>query len=82
MLYLYLFYVVQESLVYLREKQYEISGEGSCYMFRLDLQRIVDATGIGCMARFMNHCCQPNAYAKVITVDTENTGQIHAAFNG
>ena len=54
-----------------REKEYEISGEGSCYMFRLDLQRIVDATTIGCMARFMNHCCQPNAYAKVISVDTE-----------
>jgi histone-lysine N-methyltransferase SETD1 len=54
-----------------REKKYEISGEGSCYMFRLDLQRIVDATMIGCMARFMNHCCQPNAYAKVISVDTD-----------
>ena len=54
-----------------REKQYEVSGEGSCYMFRLDLQRVIDATVIGCMARFMNHCCQPNAYAKVITVDTE-----------
>merc|ERR1712137_1119969 len=53
-------------------KQDEISGEGSCYMFRLDMQRIVDATMIGCMARFMNHCCQPNAYAKVIHVDTEN----------
>jgi histone-lysine N-methyltransferase SETD1 len=51
-----------------REKAYEKSGEGSCYMFRLDLQRIVDATMIGCMARFMNHCCEPNAYAKVITV--------------
>jgi [histone H3]-lysine4 N-trimethyltransferase SETD1 len=23
------------------------------------------------MARFMNHCCQPNAYAKVIHVDTD-----------
>jgi len=22
-------------------------------------------------ARFMNHCCKPNAYAKVITVDTD-----------
>ena len=31
---------------------------------------IVDATMIGCMACFMNHCCQPNAYAKVINVDT------------
>jgi len=43
-------------------------------MFRLDLQRIVDATTIGCMARFMNHCCRNNAYAKVITVDTELGG--------
>lgn len=52
-----------------REREYEKSGIGSCYMFRLDLQRIVDATMIGCMARFMNHCCQPNAYAKVVNVD-------------
>ena len=52
-----------------REREYERTGIGSCYMFRLDLLRIVDATTIGCMARFMNHCCQPNAYAKVINVD-------------
>lgn len=32
-----------------REKAYETSGIGSCYMFRLDLQRIVDATRIGSM---------------------------------
>jgi SET domain-containing protein len=63
--------IVRQCVADKREKQYEISGEGSCYMFRLDLQRIVDATMIGCMARFMNHCCQPNAYAKVISVDTE-----------
>ena len=54
-----------------REKGYETSGIGSCYMFRLDMHRIVDATMIGCMARFMNHCCRPNAYAKVINVDTD-----------
>jgi hypothetical protein len=29
----------------------------NCYMFRLDMQRIVYATRIGCMARFLNHCC-------------------------
>ena len=40
-------------------------------MFWLDLQHIADTMTIGCMARFMNHCCQPNAYAKVINVDTE-----------
>eukprot|EP00980_Cylindrotheca_fusiformis_P028446 scaffold22599_cov139-Cylindrotheca_fusiformis.AAC.37 len=63
--------IIRQSVADKREKQYEISGEGSCYMFRLDMQRIVDATMIGCMARFMNHCCRPNAYAKVITVDTD-----------
>jgi len=54
-----------------REKMYEILGMGSCYMFRLDLHEIVDATKIGCMARFMNHCCAANAYANVISVNTE-----------
>ena len=52
-----------------REKKYEILGMGSCYIFRLDLHEIVDATNIGCMARFMNHCCcAANAYANVISV--------------
>ena len=63
--------VIQKRIADIREKQYEISGEGSCYMFRLDLHRIVDATMIGSMARFMNHSCSANAYAKIISVDTE-----------
>ena len=62
---------VRQCIADKRERGYETSGIGSCYMFRLDLQHIVDATTIGCMARFMNHSCQPNAYAKVINVDTE-----------
>lgn len=66
--------VVRQSVADKRERQYEISGEGSCYMFRLDMQRIVDATVIGSMARFMNHCCTPNAYAKVISVDSDSGG--------
>jgi hypothetical protein len=67
--------VIRQPVADIREKAYEISGEGSCYMFRLDAQRIVDATKIGCMARFMNHSCDPNAYARVISVDAEGTGQ-------
>lgn len=63
--------VVRRCIADKRERAYEKSGIGSCYMFRLDLQRIVDATTIGCMARFMNHCCQPNAYAKVHTVEDQ-----------
>lgn len=41
--------VVRQCIADKREKAYEQSGIGSCYMFRLDLQRIVDATTIGCM---------------------------------
>ena len=63
--------VLHKPVADIREKKYEISGEGSCYMFRLDLHRIVDATMIGSMARFMNHSCSSNAYARVISVDTE-----------
>jgi len=63
--------VIRKNVADKREKAYELSGEGSCYMFRLDLKRIVDATKIGCMARFMNHSCQPNAYAKIVSVDTD-----------
>lgn len=59
---------VRQCIADKRERFYEMSGIGSCYMFRIDFQRIVDATRIGCMARFMNHCCRPNAYAKVIMV--------------
>jgi F/Y-rich N-terminus/SET domain/PHD-like zinc-binding domain/F/Y rich C-terminus len=66
--------VIRQPVADKREKQYDVSGEGSCYMFRLDLNRIVDATMIGCMARFMNHACTPNAYAKIITVDTPEMG--------
>ena len=29
---------------------------GSCYLFRLDKDAIIDATRTGGMARFMNHC--------------------------
>ena len=63
--------VITQRIADKRERSYELSGEGSCYMFRLDLTRVVDATKIGCMARFMNHSCDSNAYAKCITVDTE-----------
>ena len=63
--------IIRQPVADIREKSYEISGEGSCYMFRLDMQRIVDATKTGGLARFMNHSCQPNAYAKIVWVDTE-----------
>ncbi len=35
----------------------------------MDKDNIIDATRIGGMARFINHCCTPNAYARVVAVD-------------
>jgi histone-lysine N-methyltransferase SETD1 len=43
---------------------------GSCYLFRLDKDAIIDATRRGGMARFINHSCVPNAYARVISTGT------------
>jgi SET domain-containing protein len=44
-------------------------GIGSSYLFRLDEDAILDATKIGNLARFINHCCDPTCNAKVINVD-------------
>ncbi|RWS14882.1 histone-lysine N-methyltransferase SETD1-like protein [Dinothrombium tinctorium] len=53
----------------LREKKYNEMGIGSSYLFRVDLETIIDATKYGNLARFINHSCNPNCYAKVITVE-------------
>lgn len=41
----------------LRETQYEAIGIGSSYLFRIDLETIIDATKCGNLARFINHSC-------------------------
>lgn len=41
----------------LRETQYEAVGIGSSYLFRVDLEYIIDATKCGNLARFINHSC-------------------------
>ena len=61
---------IRQAVADKREAQYEEEGVGSCYLFRLDKESIIDATRTGGMARFMNHSCEPNAYAKVITTTT------------
>ncbi|KAL4223429.1 Histone-lysine N-methyltransferase setd1b [Mactra antiquata] len=62
---------LRQSVADLREKQYEASGIGSSYLFRVDGETIIDATKTGNLARFINHSCNPNCYAKVITVDQQ-----------
>eukprot|EP00004_Rigifila_ramosa_P027033 TRINITY_DN8627_c0_g1_i1.p1 TRINITY_DN8627_c0_g1~~TRINITY_DN8627_c0_g1_i1.p1 ORF type:complete len:922 (+),score=166.65 TRINITY_DN8627_c0_g1_i1:796-3561(+) len=59
--------IVRDNVADRREKRYEHQKIG-CYMFRLDAERIVDATLCGNVARFINHSCNPNAYAKIVTL--------------
>ncbi|ULU00917.1 hypothetical protein L3Y34_001377 [Caenorhabditis briggsae] len=54
-----------------REKAYERRGIGSSYLFRIDEHSVIDATRRGNFARFINHSCQPNCYAKVLTIEGE-----------
>ncbi|KAM3867666.1 histone-lysine N-methyltransferase SETD1B-A-like [Diretmus argenteus] len=55
----------------MREKRYEDEGIGSSYLFRIDQDTIIDATKCGNLARFINHSCNPNCYAKIITVESQ-----------
>lgn len=67
---------IRQTVADKREILYEEEGVGSCYLFRQDKDAIIDATRSGGMARFINHCCEPNAYAKIITTLTKPVANI------
>lgn len=62
----------------MRERIYEASGLGSSYLFRIDDEWVCDATIRGGRARFINHCCDPNCYTKIISVDGQKKIGIYA----
>ncbi|KAJ2078005.1 histone methyltransferase set1 [Coemansia sp. RSA 988] len=57
---------IRAELADLREEQYEREGIGSSYLFRVDDDTVIDATKCGNVARFINHCCEPNCIARTI----------------
>ncbi|KAJ3121118.1 Histone-lysine N-methyltransferase setd1a, partial [Nowakowskiella sp. JEL0407] len=70
--------IIRQKVADRREKQYEEQGIGSSYLFRLDEDTIIDATHKGNVARFINHCCEPNCTAKIINVDKQDKIVIYA----
>jgi len=40
-------------------------------MFRLDEERVIDATLSGGLARYINHSCNPNCVAETVEVDRD-----------
>ncbi|XP_056640529.1 histone-lysine N-methyltransferase SETD1 isoform X1 [Diorhabda sublineata] len=73
--------MIRPSLADLREQKYEATGIGSSYLFRIDLENIIDATKCGNLARFINHSCNPNCYAKVITIESRKKIVIYSKQN-
>lgn len=52
-------------------------GAGT-YMFRIDDERVIDATRAGSIAHLINHSCEPNCYSRVINVRGEDHIIIYA----
>ncbi|KAJ2936540.1 hypothetical protein H1R20_g555, partial [Candolleomyces eurysporus] len=70
--------VIRAQVAEKREKAYERQGIGSSYLFRIDEELVVDATKKGNLGRLINHSCDPNCTAKIITINGEKKIVIYA----
>eukprot|EP00946_MAST-07B_sp_MAST-7B-sp1_P004159 g4159.t1 len=57
--------LVRKGVMEERQRIYEAQNRDD-YIFRIDNDWFCDATMKGSMARFINHCCDPNCYTKIM----------------
>uniref|UniRef100_A0A915PM90 Histone-lysine N-methyltransferase n=1 Tax=Setaria digitata TaxID=48799 RepID=A0A915PM90_9BILA len=57
--------VIRSEVGEMREKKYEAQNRG-VYMFRIDDERLIDATMAGGPARYINHSCDPNCSTRLV----------------
>lgn len=55
----------------LREAKYEAIGIGSSYLFRIDMETIIDATKCGNLARFINHSCNVSILLSMVSTTSK-----------
>ena len=71
-----------EPMVNKRDAYYNAMGKRyrqSCYLFRLDELKVLDATHKGNLSRFINHSCDPNCYSRVVQIDSHKKLLIFAS---
>lgn len=71
-----------EAMVNKRDALYNALGkryQQSCYLFRLDELKVLDATHKGNLSRFINHSCDPNCYSRVVQIDSSKKLLIFAS---
>ncbi|KAL6600542.1 hypothetical protein ACP70R_045342 [Stipagrostis hirtigluma subsp. patula] len=61
--------IVRPPISDIRERRIynSLVGAGT-YMFRIDDERVIDATRAGSIAHLINHSCEPNCYSRAISV--------------
>ncbi|CAI2175006.1 1603_t:CDS:2 [Funneliformis geosporum] len=70
--------LIRQAVADLRERKYKAEGIDGSYMFRVGDDTIIDATKMGNNARLINHSCDPNCNAKILTIKGKKKIAIYA----